>query len=512
MSDANDATELESAEDPLVSTGIAGLDQILNGGVPKSHFFLVEGEPGAGKTTLGLQFLMEGRKRGERVLYVTLSESLREISKVARSHNWSLEGVTIYEFTPNEESLRPEDQYSAFHPSDVEFQDAMQNILHKVDEIQPARAVIDSLSEIRLLARDSLRYRRQILALKHFFSNRNCTVLLLDDRTAAAHDLELKSIAHGVLMLETIPRGYGRTRRRIQVSKMRGSVYREGYHDYMIATGGVDVYPRLVASDHQGPAPDGVASSGHPQLDALWGSGLDRGTSTLLLGPAGTGKSTVALSYAVHAASRGEFAAMFLFEELIYLACKRGQGLGLDPSPYLKSGKLHMEQIDPAELSPGEFIQRVRDMVEVHGARLIVIDSLNGFINAMPGESHLPLQMHELLGFLNQHGVATILVLSQAGLMGSNMTTPADLSYLADNVMLFRYFEADGRVRKALSVVKKRSGAHEDTIRELLMADGCVIVGEALTDFRGVLTGVPTYVGPAQCLHSSALYESGTTR
>lgn len=504
---SENANAAEAADDQVVSTGIPGLDDILNGGVPRGHFFLVEGEPGAGKTTLGLQFLMEGRKRGERVLYVTLSESLREITKVARSHNWSLDGITIYEFTPTEDSLRPEDQYSAFHPSDIEFQDAMQNILHKVDETQPGRVVIDSLSEIRLLARDSLRYRRQILALKQFFSNRNCTVLLLDDRTATAHDLELKSIAHGVLLLETIPRGYGRTRRRIQISKMRGSVYREGYHDYMIATGGVEVYPRLVASEHKQEVPEGSVSSGHEQLDALWGEGLDRGTSTLLLGPAGTGKSTIALSYAVNAASRGEFVAMFLFEELVYLACKRGEGLGIDPSPHLKSGKLHMEQIDPAELSPGEFVQRVRDMVSIHGARIIVIDSLNGFINAMPGESHLALQMHELLGFLNQLGVTTLLVLSQAGLMGNNMTTPVDLSYLADNVMLFRYFEADGRVRKALSIVKKRSGKHEDTIRELLLSDGSVVIGRALTDFRGVLTGVPSYIGTADNLRDAGIVQ-----
>jgi len=504
---SNGASTADPVDDQVVSTGVSGLDDILNGGVPKGHFFLVEGEPGAGKTTLGLQFLMEGRKQGERVLYVTLSESLREIEKVARSHRWSLDGVTIYEFTPTEDSLRPEDQYSAFHPSDVEFQDSMQNILNRVDDSQAARVVIDSLSEIRLLARDSLRYRRQILALKQYFSNRNCTVLLLDDRSATAQDLELKSIAHGVIILETISRPYGRARRRLQIAKMRGSVYREGYHDYMIATGGVEVYPRLVASEHTHSVPNGVASSGHAALDALWGEGLDRGTSTLLLGPAGSGKSTLALTYAVTAATRGEFVAMFLFEELVYLACKRGAGLGIDPSPHLKSGKLHMEQIDPAELSPGEFVQRVRDKVTQMNARVIIIDSLNGFINAMPGESHLPLQMHELLGFLNQCGVLTLLVLSQAGLMGTTMTTPVDLSYLADNVMLFRYFEAEGRVRKALSVVKKRSGKHEDTIRELSMTDGCITIGKALTEFRGVLTGVPSYIGPSEELRGTGSFK-----
>jgi circadian clock protein KaiC len=497
------ATKVPPKGEQVVSTGITGLDDVLNGGFPRGHFFLVEGEPGAGKTTLGLQFLMAGRGNGEALLYVTLSESEREIQKVARSHGWSLKGITIYEFTPTEDALRPEDQYSAFHPSDVEFQDAMKNILGQVDRVKPSRVVIDSLSEIRLLAGDSLRYRRQILALKHFFTNRGCTVLLLDDRTSTEHDLQLQSIAHGVLMLEKVPRDYGRTRRRVQVAKMRGSVYREGYHDYTIATGGVEVYPRLVASEHLQGVPEGVAPSGLAQLDALWGGGLDRGTSTLLLGPAGAGKSSIALSYAVTAARAGDFVSMFLFEELITLASKRGAGLNLDPRPYVKSGKLHMEQIDPAELSPGEFVQHVRDTVETRNARMVIIDSLNGFMNAMPGEGHLPLQMHELLAFLNHRGVLTLLVLSQAGLMGTNMTTPVDLSYLADNVMLFRYFEAAGRVRKALSVVKKRSGPHEDTIRELTMGNGCITIGEALAGFRGVLTGVPTYVGSEQALRDN---------
>lgn len=488
------------SQEQTVSTGIGGLDNVLNGGLPRGHFFLVEGAPGAGKTTLGLQFLMAGRKNGEGVLYVTLSESEKEIQKVARSHGWSLDGITIYEFTPTEDSLRPEDQYSAFHPSDVEFQDATQNILSQVERLQPSRVVIDSLSEIRLLAGDSLRYRRQILALKHFFTNRGCTVLLLDDLTATERDIHLQSIAHGVLLLEKVPRDYGRTRRRVQIAKLRGSVYREGYHDYTIATGGVEVYPRLVASEHIEQRPSGTAPSGLPQVDALWSGGLDRGTSTLLLGPAGVGKSSLALSYAVTAARNGDFAAMFLFEELTYLACKRGAGLNLDPVPSMEAGKLHMEQIDPAELSPGEFVQHVRDTVEKQNARIVVIDSLNGFMNAMPDEAHLPLQMHELLGFLNHHGVVTILVLSQAGLVSSNMTTPADLSYLADNVMLFRYFEAAGRVRKAISVVKKRSGPHEDTIRELRMADGCITIGEPLSGFRGILTGVPVYTGSENVL------------
>ena len=491
---------MQDKDDVLVATGIAGLDDVLGGGFPRGHFFLVEGEPGAGKTTLGLQFLMDGARRGEPVLYVTLSESESEIRKVARSHRWSLDGVTVYEFTPTEDSLRPEDQYSAFHPSDVEFEDTTQSILREVDRLQPQRVVLDSLSEIRLLARDSLRYRRQVLALKHFFANRNCTVLLLDDRTGTGQESQLQSVAHGVLVLEKVPREYGRTRRRLQIAKMRGSVYREGYHDYTITTGGIEAYPRLVAAEHHREIPQGVASSGYPKLDALWSGGLDSGSSTLLLGPAGVGKSSIAFCYAIEAARRGETVSVFLFEEWIQTACKRCASLNLDPKPFLESGLLHMEQIDPAELSPGEFVQHVRDAVEKRGSTVVIIDSLNGFVNAMPGEHHIVLQMHELLAFLNQYGVVTILVLSQVGLMGTSMNSPVDLSYLADNVMLFRYFEADGRVRKALSVVKRRSGAHEDTIRELKMADSTIEIGEALSGFRGVLTGVPVYVGNERML------------
>lgn len=488
-------TQDTTSPDARVSTGVPGLDDVLNGGFPQGHFFLVEGEPGTGKTTLGLQFLMAGARQGEKVLYVTLSESQREIEKVARSHHWLLENLTIFEYTPKEDSLRPEDQYSAFHPSEVEFQDTTQNILAEVERVQPVRVVLDSLSEIRLLARDSLRYRRQVLALKHFFTNRNCTVLLLDDRTSGAEDLQLQSIAHGVLMLEKVPREYGKTRRRVQVAKLRGSRYREGYHDYSIETGGMQVYPRLSANEFRDGDVTGSIASGLPKLDELWGGAIDRGTSTLLIGPAGSGKSSVALSYALAAVKRGETAVLFLFEEWIRLACRRAASLHMDLQPWIDSKKLFMEQIDPAELSPGEFVQRVRETVETRKATVIVIDSLNGFMNAMPGEQHLAIQLHELLSYLNQNGVATLMVLAQSGLMGSGMTTPVDLSYLADNVMLFRYFEAGGRVRKALSVVKKRSGGHEDTIRELQMTGGHITIGPPLSAFRGVLTGVPIYLG-----------------
>ncbi|MDQ1469146.1 MAG: circadian clock protein KaiC [Bryobacterales bacterium] len=483
------------AEDPRVSTGIEGLDDVLGGGFPEGHLFLVEGVPGSGKTTLGLQFLMEGARLGESVLYVTLSESRDEIEKVARSHGWSLEGISVYEYAATDGNLRPEDQYSAFHPSDIEFQDTTQTILRTVDDTQPRRIVIDSLSEIRLLAGDSLRYRRQVLALKHYFTSRNCTVLLLDDRTSGRNDQQLQSIAHGVLSLEKVMREFGRTRRRLEVEKMRGSTYRQGYHDYNIETGGMVVFPRLVPAEHEGTFTDGYIESVSPGLDELWGRGIERGTSTLFLGPAGSGKSSLALSYAVAAARRGEVAAVFLFEEWTRLACKRAASLDIDPSPYVDRGLICFEQINPAELSPGEFVQHVRDTVEKRGATVVVIDSLNGLLNAMPEEQYIAMQMRELLAYLNHRGVASILVLAQAGLVGSNMTSPIDLSYLADNVLLLRYFEMHGEIRKALSVVKKRGGVHERSIRELALGKGKIEVGQSLTDFRGLLTGTPVYLG-----------------
>lgn len=477
------------------SSGVDGLDEILQGGFPHGHFFLIEGEPGSGKTTLGMQFLMERARRGDKALYITMSESERELRMIARSHGWSLDGVTIYEYTPEGGSLSPEEQYSVFHPSDVEFHDTTQEILNEVKRISPARVVLDSLSEIRLLARDPLRYRRQVLALKKYFSTRDCTVLLLDDRTASVHDIQLESIAHGVISLETVPREYGKTRRRLEVSKLRGSAYREGYHDFVIRKGGLRSFPRLVSGKEPHRISKGNVRSGIARLDALWHGGLDRGTSALFIGPAGSGKSSLAFAYAIAAAQKGEAAAVFLFEELVESACRRASGLGIDPKPFIDSGKFHISRADPTELSPGEFFDRVRYAVKELHAKVVVIDSLNGLLHAMPDEETLSIQLYQLLIFLNQHGVVSIMVLSQAGMVGTSQESPVDLSYLADNVLLFRYFETEGRVRKALSVVKKRSGSHEDTIRELIFSEGHISLGEALTEFRGVLTGVPTYVG-----------------
>jgi circadian clock protein KaiC len=495
---ANQRSKRAAVEEYRDASGVSGLDEILHGGFPHGHFFLVEGEPGCGKTTLGLQFLMEGARRGDKVLYITMSESEDELKQIARAHGWSLDGVILYQYAPNGTTLSPEEQYSVFHPSDVEFQDTTQEILTQVKTINPARVVLDSLSEIRLLARDPLRYRRQVLALKQYFSNRDCTVLLLDDRTSSVHDIQLESIAHGVVLLETVPRDYGKTRRRMQVSKLRGSAYREGYHDFVIRKGGLQTFPRLVAGNDDLRAPKGTSSSGIAKLDALWGGGLDRGTAALFMGPAGSGKSSLAFAYAVEAARKGEVAVLFLFEELVSSACKRGAGLGLNARPFIDAGRFHIKKIDPSDLSPGEFIDQVRSAVEDLRAKVIVVDSLNGLLHAMPNEETLSVQLHQMLTYLNRSGVVSIVVLAQAGLVSAQQESPVDLSYLADNVLLFRYFETEGRVRKALSVVKKRTGNHEDTIRELVLSKGRISLGPPLTEFSGVLSGVPIYVGPTE--------------
>jgi circadian clock protein KaiC len=479
---------------PRVSTGISGLDDILAGGLPAGHFYLVEGDPGSGKTTLGLQFLLNGVARGEKVLYVTLSESVDELRAVAASHGFDVGSMPMLELL-SEEALKPETQYTVFHPSEIELADTIKTIITQVDKLGPSRLVIDSVSELRMLAHDTLRYRRQILALKRFFEDRQCTVLLLDDRSSEHLGMQLFSIVHGVINMEKVPREYGVTRRRLEIPKLRGSLYREGYHDYRIRYGGVDVYPRLVSAEHNPGFKPRVAKSGIPELDDLLGGGLDHGTSTLLVGPAGCGKSTLALKFAHNACLRGEIVCMYTFEEGTHTVLSRAAGLGMDLRPMIADRRMRLEQIDPAELSPGEFVQKVRNAIEKEQARVVIIDSLNGFLQAMPGEEFLAIQLHETLSYLNQLGVLTLMVLAQAGVIGTSMQAPADVSYLADNILLLRYFEVAGAVRKAISVVKKRSGSHEQTIRELMLLPGRVTVGKPLTQFHGVLTGVPAFLG-----------------
>jgi circadian clock protein KaiC len=478
-------------------TGIEGLDDILNGGLPKGHLYLIEGDPGTGKTTLALQFLLEGAKTGETGMYVTLSESKQELEQVARSHGWSADALVIHEMIPTDEDLRPEAQYTVFHPSEVELADTIASIMEQVKALNPERVVFDSLAEFRMLARDPLKYRRQVLALKRHFDGRQCTVLLLDDRTGEGSrtDQQLESIAHGVIKMESLERDFGIKRRRIEINKLRGTSFRGGYHDYTIRTGGVSVYPRLVAAEHNPGFKREHVPSGIHELDDLFRGGIDTGTSTLLMGPAGSGKSTIATRYAITAAQRGDKAVIYTFDESLASLVERSRGLGMDTAEFLKSGRLEIHQIDPAELSPGEFVHRIRRLAEEEDLRVLVIDSMNGFLNAMPHEQFLALQLHELLAYLGQQGIATLMTLAQHGFMGVTQT-PIDVSYLADTVLLFRYFERAGSIRQALSVVKKRSGPHERTIRELIFGNGTIKVGPPLKEFEGVLSGNPTYKGP----------------
>jgi circadian clock protein KaiC len=478
---------------PRVPFGIAGLDDVLHGGLPAGHMYLMEGTPGAGKTTVGLQFALTACRNQQIPLYITLSESRNELMAVASSHGWDLSPVPIFELTPQEDTLRPEQQYSVFNPEDVELNALTDLISKKVDEVQPPIVIIDSLSELRLLARDSFRYRRQMLALKSFFEERHCTVLLIDNETGDRREPTVHSIVHGVICLEVLGREYGSERRRLRVQKVRGSVFREGFHDYRINTGGVVVHPRLVASEHRHEQNHEVLRTGIAELDAMLKGGVTRGTSTLIMGSAGVGKSSLSARFVCSALDRGETAAVYIFDETARVYLDRSAGLGIDLRPYEEQGKLHLQQIDPAEVPPGELVNEIRRRV-AEGASVVVIDSLNGLLKAMPGEQYLQLQMHELLSYLSAQGVATFLILAQQGVLGP-MQTEIDISYLADAIILLRYFEAMGDVRKAISIFKKRSGPHESTIRELQMYPGSIVVGEPLKAFQGVLTGVPTYIG-----------------
>lgn len=479
-------------ENVRTATGIVGLDDVLGGGLPTHRLYLLQGLPGVGKTTLALQFLMEGARRGERVLYIALSETAEEIRQVTASHGWSLEGVDVHELSSMDRMLKFDDENTLYAPSDVELKETVKILLEEVQRTRPTRVVFDSLSEIRLLAQTEARYRREILLLKQFFIGRNCTVLLLDDH-AVGVEQQVASLVHGVIQLEHVDRDYGGDRRRLRVAKMRGAVFRSGFHDFIVRTGGLEVFPRLVAAEHPSVAGGDMLRSGLRAFDELLGGGLDRGTSTLLVGPAGSGKSVLATQLVVAAAERGEVAAFFLFDERPTTLFVRSRGLGLALDQYVAAGTVVPIAIDPAELAPDEFVARVRTMVEQRGAKIVVIDSINGYFLAMPGDRFLTLQMHELLSYLSARGVVTIMTMAQAGIVGA-MTSPIDVSYLSDNVVLFRYFENAGHIRKAISVVKRRSGPHEHAIRELRLGPG-VIVGEPLSDFRGILTGVPTYHG-----------------
>jgi circadian clock protein KaiC len=475
-----------------ITTGIAGLDNILRGGLPAHRFYVVEGNPGAGKTTLTLQFLMEGARLGERCLYIALSATAAELREVAASHGWSLDGIDVVELN----TLAEDSTYTVYHPADVELGEAIQQIRVTVERLKPDRVGLDSVSELKILSETNARYRREILGLKQFFARQKCTVLLLDDLTTQEGEQQLQSVAHGVIRLERHVREYGDTRRQIQVVKMRAVPFRDGLHDFKIDTGGLVIYPRLSAVDHPKEHSQNTIKSGVEQLDRLLGTGLDRGSCALIIGPAGCGKSTISTQFIFAALARGEAVSCFLFEESQSTFCQRAAGLGLDIDAYVVSGLLEFTQIDPAGLSPGEFADRVRRSVEQRDVSIVMIDSLNGYVNDLPDDRFLLIQMHELLAYLSQQGVVTLLVLSQHGMIG-HLQSPLDVSFLADTVILLRFFEAEGEVRQAISVVKKRLSAHERTIREFRLGPGGVQVGEPLREFEGVLTGVPKYRGKA---------------
>jgi circadian clock protein KaiC len=473
-------------------TGIQGLDQVLGGGLPVHRLYLVQGQPGVGKSTLALQFLLEGVRRGERVLYITLSETRDEIESVAQSHGWDLGAVTLFEMASKNAHLQNEADTTFFHPSEVELNRTTKVLLDEIARIDPARVVFDSLSEMRMLADTALRYRRQILQLKQALAGRKCTVLFLDDLTSAAGDLHVESIVHGVLTITCSSPGFGSSRRQLHVQKLRGVRFCEGLHDLVMRTGGLEVFPRLIAAEHNAEFRDEAFASGIAGLDALLGGGLDRGTSTMFMGPPGTGKSTLTLKFAHAAASRGEKVVMFIFDEVAGTLLARARSLGMDLTPFIDRGLIRIQQIDPAEIAPGELAHTIREAVLKQSVRMIVIDSINGYMNAMPEERHLNLQLHELLSFLNQQGVISIMVLAQQGLVGQMQST-VDLTYLADCVLILRYFEAKGAVKQAISVIKKRSGNHERTIREFRVSPRGVEIGTPLSNMNGVLTGVPTF-------------------
>lgn len=487
-----------SAPDKL-STGVPGLDDIMAGGFPARHLYLIEGDPGTGKTTLGLQFLLEGARQGQRGLYVMLSETKEELVGVATSHGWSLDGIELFELRPPEDALRAEGRYTVFDPSEIEFTATMQAVYETVERVKPVRVVLDSLSDMRLLARDPLRYRRQILGLKQFFTGHQATVLLIDERSREG-DLRLRTLTHGVVALERLEVQYGAERRRLEVVKMRGVRFRGGYHDYVIRTGGLVLFPRLVASEHHTPFASVGLSSDLPELDALLGGGIDQGTSTLIMGPVGSGKTVLASHYASAAAHRSHKVDVYLFDERLGTFLARCDRLGMDFERHMREGRIRVRQLDPAEISPGEFAHLVVESTQHDGTGIVIIDSLNGYATAMPEERLVNIRLHELLSYLAQRGVSTIMALAQQGVTNQTAIDQLEVSYIADTLILLRYFEAAGAVRKAISVLKKRSGHHEQTIREFQISDQGVRVGQPLIEFQGILTGVPTYIGQVRPL------------
>ena len=492
----SESKESQTTAPVRISTGIAGFDEVLGGGLPQGHLYLLEGESGAGKTTVGLQFLKEGREHGEATLWISLSETQHELRQIAESHGWSLEGVELCNPMPAKRTAHPDEQYSFFSPADVELEDVRTAIVEAVERIKPSRVVFDPFSDIRHLARDVLRYRRYVLYLREFFTMQNCTVLLMQEMTRGTPgDLQAEALVHGYMTLHQDSPEYGGQRRRLRVHKMRGIAFRGGYHDLCIETGGVVVFPRLIAAEHAGDAPEEIVTSGVEALDHLLGGGVERGSSVLIMGTAGVGKSTLATQYAMTMGERGEKAAIFIFDETTRTFRARSQKLGLDLEPGIDAGTVSLRQIDSAEVSPGQFSHMVMRAVDRDGAKLVVIDSVSGYLSAMPEERFLFAHLHELLTYLGHRNIVTILTLAQHGLLGERVQSPTDISYLADTVVLIRYFEALGAIRRAISVVKKRTGPHERYVREMTITDDGVQIGEPLRQFSGVLSGRPSFSG-----------------
>ncbi|QEL17737.1 ATPase domain-containing protein [Limnoglobus roseus] len=495
--------QIDSAE--LVPTGVPGLDDILQGGLPKGHLYLVEGDAGAGKTTLGLQFLLEGKRRGEKTLWISLSETEAQLRGTALSHKWDLSGIELRNLTHTGNGV-PDGQYSFFSPADIELNDVTKAVMEVAEAVRPDRIVFDPFSDIKLLARDPLRYRRQVLELREYFVRRKCTVLLIQERTSedSYRDPSAEGVVQGVLALYQASPDFGRQRRRLRVHKLRGVAFREGFHDVSILTGGMHVYPRLIAADHAEAPKDEEVSTGLPEFDAMLGGGIDRGASILIMGPAGVGKSTISSQLSVSTVKRGESVAVFLFDETERAYVSRGEGLGMGVKELIEGGRLKVRQVDPAEFTPGEFAHTVRREVEKNDVRLVVIDSLNGYLNGMPDERHLSMHLHELLTYLSYQNVVTVLTMNQHGFMGDSVVAPVDVSYLADAALLLRYFEAEGAVRRAASVMKRRCGPHEVHIREMTITNKGVQIGRVLTEFRGVLTGQPDFTGQSSGLSRAA--------
>ncbi len=492
--------EASGAKDVVISTGIEGFDRVLRGGLPAGHTYLIEGNSGSGKTTLGLSFCREGIERGEKCLYIALSETESELHGIAASHGWSLSGLHILEAITINEAIEPQKNYTMFHPSEVELSETTRRMLSAIDSIQPARVVIDSLTEMRLLCESPLRFRRQLLGMKSVLADKKATVLLLDTGSGKERDIQVESLVHGAIVLDQTPVHYGSDRRRLRVEKIRGLQYWGGFHDFVIRRGALEVFPRLIAASYRTVEERREVKSGVPKLDDLAGGGFPAGSSTLLIGPSGSGKSTIAAQYAASAAKRGEKAAIFSFDERVASIIARTKAMGIDLDEPLQEGRLTIQQVDPAELTPGQFAADVQRAVEKDAARLVVIDTLNGYLNAMPDEDFLIAQLHELLTYLGHQGVLTLLVVAQHGVLGNTSVTPVDASYLADNILMIRFFEAAGEVRRAISVMKKRGGPHERTIRELRLSAEGIHIGDPLHDFQGVLSGIPSFTGEAKTI------------